>query len=174
MQEKSLTIYGKGTQTRSFCFIFDLIDGLDKLMESQYKGPFNLGNPEETKINDLAKLIKEKVNREIKIIYSIYPENDPYKRKPDINFGQEVNLIGNPKVSLYEGLNLTIQYFKTNFKFKMKIKNICCIGAGYVGGPSMAVIADKCPEHQMSTWWILMKELSNGTKDLSKLPIYEP
>ncbi len=115
LQEKSLTIYGNGTQTRSFCFIFDLIDGLDKLMDSQYKGPLNLGNPEEIKINDLAHLINDMVGNNCSFIYNPLPENDPYKRKPDINFARS-RLNWYPKVSLYEGLNLTIQYFKKQFQ----------------------------------------------------------
>ena len=114
LQNKPLTIYGKGTQTRSFCFILDLIDGLYKLMNSNYKGPINLGNPEEIKINDLANLINDKVGNNCMFINNPLPENDPSKRQPDISFAKEA-LNWNPTVSLSEGLNLTIEYFKKHF-----------------------------------------------------------
>ena len=84
-------------------------------MDSQYKGPLNLGNPEEIKINDLAHLINDIVGNNCSFIYSPPPENDPHKRKPDINFARS-RLNWYPKVSLYEGLNLTIQYFKKQFQ----------------------------------------------------------
>lgn len=114
LQNKPLTICGKGLQTRSFCFILDLIDSLNKLMNSGYKGPINLGNPEEIKIHDLAHLINDKVGNKSRIVNIPLPENDPFKRKPDINFAKSA-LNWYPKVTLSEGLDLTIEYFKKQF-----------------------------------------------------------
>ena len=108
---KQLTVYGKGLQTRSFCFIDDLIIGLLKLMDSDYKAPINLGSQEEISIIELAKLIKKKVNREIKITYKHLPKDDPMKRKPDLELAKS-KLNWEPKLSLSKGLDYTIKYFK--------------------------------------------------------------
>lgn len=111
LKNKPLTIYGKGNQTRSFCYVDDLIDGLIKLMNSKCKGPINLGNPHEFTIMELAELIKLKVNPELTFVYKDFPEDDPLQRKPDITLAKD--LLGwEPKVSLELGLNSTIDYFK--------------------------------------------------------------
>ena len=78
---KELTVYGKGNQTRCFCFINDLIEGLNKLMSSQYAKPVNLGSQKELSIIDLSKLIKRKVNNNIKIVFKDLPNDDPMRRK---------------------------------------------------------------------------------------------
>ena len=113
LRKEQFTIYGDGTQTRSFCFITDLINGLTKLMNSKYKGPVNLGNPEEINILNLASLINDKVGNKFKLIYYSLPENDPLRRKPDITLAKS-SLFWSPKINLSEGINQTIHYFKEN------------------------------------------------------------
>ena len=115
MNAKPLTIYGDGVQTRSFCYVSDLITGLSSLMESNYKKPINIGNPEEYTIFKLAEIIKEKTNSDSNIIKKNLPEDDPLQRKPDITLANEV-LNWRPEISLNEGLNKTITYFKENLK----------------------------------------------------------
>ena len=111
LKKKSITIYGDGTQTRSFCFVDDLIEGLIRLMNSEYKMPVNLGNSEEYQIVEIAKLISHKVNVELNCIHQPLPKDDPTQRKPLIDVAKK-ELNWNPKISLDEGLNKTIQYFK--------------------------------------------------------------
>ena len=112
LNNKKLTIYGDGSQTRSFCFINDLINGLIKFMNSDEKGPMNFGNDnEEYTINDLAYLIKEKINPLIKSEHHPLAEDDHLKRKPVIKLAK-TKLNWKPKTNLTEGLELTINYFK--------------------------------------------------------------
>jgi len=113
--EKPLTIYGDGNQTRSFCYVDDLVEGLLKLMESNLLGPINLGNPNEITILNLATLIKEKVNPNIEIIHKPLPEDDPKQRKPDITLAKE-GLDWIPRINLEKGLDKTIDYFKKLIK----------------------------------------------------------
>tara|TARA_Y100000589_G_scaffold331733_1_gene386649 strand:- start:338 stop:1273 length:936 start_codon:yes stop_codon:yes gene_type:complete len=108
---KPITIYGDGNQTRSFCFVDDLIDGLTLLMNSEYKYPVNLGNPNELKVRELADLVIKKTNNNGQIIYKNLPQDDPIKRKPDISIAKK-NLNWEPKIELSEGLDITIDYFK--------------------------------------------------------------
>ena len=113
LNNKNLTVYGDGTQTRSFCYVDDLIDGLIKLMDSQYTNPINLGNPEEFKIIELANIIRRKINPNISIEKVKLPEDDPLQRKPNIELAiKELNW--EPKIKLNEGLEKTIGYFKDN------------------------------------------------------------
>ena len=107
----NLTVYGKGLQTRSFCYVSDLIDGFIKLMDSNLSGPVNLGNPNEISIMDLAKKIIPKINYNLKIINKNMPEDDPSKRKPDISLANS-SLNWNPFITLDDGLDKTIEYFK--------------------------------------------------------------
>ncbi|MBO6960226.1 MAG: GDP-mannose 4,6-dehydratase [Prochlorococcus marinus CUG1438] len=109
-KEDKLTIYGNGTQTRSFCYVSDLIEGLIKLMDSNFIYPINLGNEEEITIIKLAKLIQTKIKREVKLEYLNLPLDDPKKRKPCLDNAKKY-LKWNPKVSLSDGLNETINYF---------------------------------------------------------------
>jgi len=112
-----LTIYGDGAQTRSFCFVDDMIEGLLKMMEtpSRIKGPINIGNPHEIKIVDLAKKILDRVAGNSKLIFKILPENDPRCRQPDISKAKkELNWL--PTTDLDEGLDKTIEYFQQNLK----------------------------------------------------------
>ncbi len=112
LRGEDITIYGDGNQTRSFCYIDDLVDGLIKLFYSDYSQPINLGNPNEIKIIDLAKRIIALTNSNSKITYlSPYPD-DPHRRCPDIRKAKEI-LKWEPKISLEEGLRKTIDYFKS-------------------------------------------------------------
>ncbi len=92
-----------------------LIDGLISLMNSNQSGPINIGNPKEFTINDLAKLIINKINPKLRITYFDLPQDDPLQRKPVIDLERK-NLNWDPRVELSEGLDLTIEYFKRNFK----------------------------------------------------------
>ena len=113
LKNENITIYGDGLQTRSFCFVDDLIEGIYNFMsiEKKITGPINLGNPSEITINDLAKLIIEMTNSKSKIIRLELPEDDPKKRKPDISLAKKT-LNWSPKTSLEEGLKKTINYFE--------------------------------------------------------------
>ena len=90
LRGEDLTIFGDGSQTRSFCYIDDLIEGIYKLLFSNYNYPINIGNPNEISINDFAKEIIELTNSRQKIIYKPLPENDPLKRKPDIDLAKDI------------------------------------------------------------------------------------
>jgi UDP-glucuronate decarboxylase len=113
LQNQDITVYGQGNQTRSFCFVDDLIDGFFKLMHSDEKilGPINLGNPNEFTILDLAKNIISLTKSKSKIIYKDLPADDPKQRRPDITKAKEL-LNWHPKIELKEGLLKTISYFK--------------------------------------------------------------
>ncbi len=111
LKNRPITIFGNGSQTRSFCFVDDLIKGLMALMESDYNKPINLGNPSELKILDLANLIRSKINPKIKLTFHSLPENDPLKRKPSIELANR-ELGWHPEISLNKGLEKTIIYLK--------------------------------------------------------------
>jgi UDP-glucuronate decarboxylase len=106
-----LTIYGDGSQTRSFCYVENLVDGLVKLMASDQTGPVNLGNPEEYTILELAQKIRDKLNPSQEIVFKPLPQDDPKQRQPDITKAQSW-LGWQPNISLDEGLNKTITEFK--------------------------------------------------------------
>ena len=107
-----LTIYGDGNQTRSFCYVADLIEGIYEFMNSEFSGPINLGNPDEFTIIDLAKKVIEKTNPSLEIEYKELPEDDPKRRRPDIKLAKEI-INWEPKITLSEGLDKTIEYFKS-------------------------------------------------------------
>ena len=112
LQGDDLTVYGNGMQTRSFCYVSDLVDGLIRLMESSEPGPINLGNPHEVTVKDLAKMILEMIPATGSgIVYKPLPEDDPTRRRPDITLAKG-KLGWAPKVSLAEGLQATIAYFR--------------------------------------------------------------
>jgi len=111
LSEEDITIYGDGSQTRSFCYIDDMVNGLIKLMNNNISnGPINLGNPNEITIKDLALKIKEKTESNSKIIFKEIPSDDPKKRKPDITKAKNI-LKWDPEVDLELGLEKTIEYF---------------------------------------------------------------
>ena len=111
LQDENLTIYGNGSQTRSFCYVDDLIDGMVKLMNGRHNGPINIGNPNEFTIKELAEMVIEKINPDLQISYSPLPQDDPMQRKPDISLAKK-ELLWEPKINIAEGLNKTIPWFK--------------------------------------------------------------
>ena len=112
---KSLSIYGDGSQTRSFCYVDDLISGMILLMESNQNGPINIGNPEEFTIKKLAQIIINKIDPELKLLYRPLPEDDPMQRKPVIELAKN-KLNWEPKIDINEGLDKTINFFKKVLK----------------------------------------------------------
>jgi dTDP-glucose 4,6-dehydratase len=112
LRAEELTIFGSGTQTRSFCYITDLVDGIIRLMASNVLEPVNIGNPRETTIEEIARIIKRLTGSASEIGYRPLPEDDPKVRRPDITRAR--TLLGwEPKVDLEEGLTSTIAYFRT-------------------------------------------------------------
>ncbi len=111
LKGEDLTVHGDGKQTRSLCYVSDMVLGLIKIMESIETGPINLGNPDEMKIIDIAEKVIEVTKSSSKISFVERPKDDPSVRKPDIELAKEI-LKWVPQVSLDEGLGLTIDYFK--------------------------------------------------------------
>tara|TARA_Y100000588_G_C13654421_1_gene669378 strand:- start:155 stop:559 length:405 start_codon:yes stop_codon:yes gene_type:complete len=112
LKNNPITIYGDGSQTRSFCYVDDLVDGLIKLMfNSNRFNPVNLGNPLEVDIKYLAEKICKLTNNNSKIKYLALPEGDPTRRKPDIDVAKKI-IHWEPKIGLQEGILKTINYFK--------------------------------------------------------------
>jgi len=109
-----ITIYGDGTQTRSFQYVDDLLEGMIRMMKTPdlFTGPLNLGNPEEYTMNELADMVLRLTGSKSKIIYMPLPGDDPKQRKPDISLAHDKLCGWQPKVSLEEGLTKTIEYFK--------------------------------------------------------------
>lgn len=107
-----VTVFGDGTQTRSFCYVDDLIEGIVRLLQSDHNGPVNLGNPLELEVGELAERIIEMTNSSSRIVYRPLPEDDPRVRRPDITLAGE--LLGwKPEVELEEGLRRTIEYYRS-------------------------------------------------------------
>ena len=113
LKNEPITIYGDGSQSRSFCYVDDLIEGMIKLMESdkEITGPINIGNPNEFTMLELAELVLKLTSSQSKIIFKPLPEDDPKQRQPDISLAK-ARLDWEPKVKLEDGLKETIQYFK--------------------------------------------------------------
>ncbi|MFM7530805.1 MAG: UDP-glucuronic acid decarboxylase family protein [Nodosilinea sp.] len=111
LQGIPLTIYGDGSQTRSFCYVSDLVEGLIRLMNGDYIGPVNLGNPDEYTILQLAQTVQTMINPGVDLIYKPLPQDDPQRRKPDISRAQNF-LQWSPSIPLQEGLALTIDDFR--------------------------------------------------------------
>ncbi|HRH23593.1 MAG TPA: SDR family oxidoreductase [Candidatus Magasanikbacteria bacterium] len=114
LKNKNITVYGKGSQTRSFCYVDDLVEGLIKMMASKKTivGPINLGNPNEMTVKELAEHIIEMTHTKSKLIYKDLPEDDPTRRKPDIAKAKK-QLGWEPRVKLKDGLAHTINYFES-------------------------------------------------------------
>lgn len=119
LKGEPLTIYGNGEQTRSFCYVDDLIDGMCAFMNlnDSTTGPVNLGNDKEFTINELVALLKDKINSELKLTYKKLPDDDPTRRRPNLSYAKEI-LNYNPKIELSEGLDKTIEYFKEKLNIK--------------------------------------------------------
>jgi dTDP-glucose 4,6-dehydratase len=111
LHNKPLTVYGSGKQTRSFCYVSDLVEGIYRLMHSNIHQPVNLGNPNEFTIIDFAKLVIKLTATKSKIVYRALPQDDPKQRKPDISLAKKL-FFWQPRVQLKEGLYATIQWFK--------------------------------------------------------------
>jgi UDP-glucuronate decarboxylase len=110
LNNEDITLYGNGNQTRSFCYIDDQIDGLMKLMASNYVYPINIGNPHEITVKELSSLILQLTNSKSKIVYKDLPSDDPTNRKPDITKAKNI-LKWEPKYDLEKGIIQTINYF---------------------------------------------------------------
>lgn len=112
LKNQDITIYGDGSQTRSFCYVDDLVEGMVRMMNNKndFVGPVNLGNPSERTIMDFAKLIIELTNSKSKIVYQPLPGDDPTQRKPDITLAKK-QLNWEPRVDIRQGLAKTIAYF---------------------------------------------------------------
>jgi dTDP-glucose 4,6-dehydratase len=109
---EDVTIFGSGRQTRSFCYVSDLVDGIIRLMQSNVNDPVNIGNPQEMTIEDIARMIITLTGSKSQIVYRPLPEDDPKVRQPDITRAR--TLLGwEPKVGLEEGLTRTLEYFRT-------------------------------------------------------------
>ena len=115
LRGEDLTVFGDGSQTRSFCFVSDLVDGIFKLLMSNEKEPVNIGNPSEITIKQFAEEVLKLIDTKSKIIYKDLPEDDPKIRQPDITKAKR--LLGwEPKIDRKEGLKITIDYFKSVIK----------------------------------------------------------
>ncbi len=113
LRGEPITVFGDGSQTRSFCYVSDLVDGLYRLMQADEPYPVNLGNPNEMTIRDFAETIVDLLQSASRIVYEPLPEDDPQQRQPDITKARQ--LLGwEPKVNLREGLERTIAYFRSN------------------------------------------------------------
>ena len=112
LRGEPLTIFGDGSQTRSFCYVSDLVDGLYRLMQSDERYPVNLGNPQEMTILEFAERIRGLTGSKSRIIHEPLPQDDPKQRKPDISKARRI-LGWEPRVQLDDGLRQTIQYFRT-------------------------------------------------------------
>ncbi len=121
LTEKDITVYGKGDQTRSFCYVDELVEGILRLMttEKGVTGPMNLGNPIEYTILEIAEIVIDQIGSKSKIIFEPLPEDDPKQRQPDISFAKS-ELNWEPKTQLKEGLDKTIQYFDQTLSNNVK------------------------------------------------------
>jgi nucleoside-diphosphate-sugar epimerase len=111
LNNKDMTIYGDGRQTRSFCYVDDEVEGIYRLMNSGISTPVNIGNPNEFTILELAEHIKRITQTDSKIVFKPMPSDDPLRRRPDITIARK-ELGWEPKISLEEGLRRTIEYFR--------------------------------------------------------------
>lgn len=133
LRGEPLTIYGDGQQTRSFCYVSDLIEGILRLSRSQEHLPTNIGNPAEFTILECAQVVLEITGSKSKICFEPLPQDDPTRRKPDISKAKQV-LGWQPKISLREGLNLSLEYFRAS------------VGTGTAGPNHMAPQVFNCAD----------------------------
>jgi len=111
LQNEDVTVFGDGTQTRSFCYVSDLVDGIIRLMDADTNDPVNIGNPHEVTIEEIDRTIIKLVGSTSQIVYRPLPVDDPKQRRPDITRAQTI-LKWEPKIGLEEGLMKTVEYFK--------------------------------------------------------------
>jgi dTDP-glucose 4,6-dehydratase len=112
MSGQPITVYGDGKQTRSFCYVSDLIEGIYRLILSDEHEPTNIGNPQEITILEFAERIRALMDSNVKIIFEPLPQDDPKQRRPDISKAKRVLGGWEPKVNLEEGLRMTLAYFR--------------------------------------------------------------
>ncbi len=112
LRGEDITLYGDGTQTRSFCYVSDLVEGLYRLMNADVKGPINLGNPRESTVKELAEMVQDIVGGHSQLVYRPLPQDDPTRRNPDITLARK-HLDWEPQVPLEQGLGRTVDYFRT-------------------------------------------------------------
>jgi UDP-glucuronate decarboxylase len=112
LHNEDITIYGDGTQSRSFCYIDDMVEGIIKFvsLNNDFTGPLNLGDPDEYTIQGLAEVILELTNSKSKLVYQDLPSDDPKRRRPDITLAKK-KLFWEPKTTLEKGIGKTIEYF---------------------------------------------------------------
>ena len=116
LKGQDISIYGEGSQTRSFCYVDDLVAGMIATMnKSKFHGPVNLGNPNEMTIKELAELVIKLTNSKSKLIYKRLPQDDPTRRKPDISLAEK-EIGWAPKIALQDGLKKTITDFEDRLK----------------------------------------------------------
>ncbi|WP_295473784.1 UDP-glucuronic acid decarboxylase family protein [Synechococcus sp. UW140] len=115
LRGEPLTLYGDGMQTRSFCYVDDLVEGFLRLMEGPHTGPMNIGNPGEFTIKQLAELVRDRINPNLELVYRPLPQDDPMQRQPVIDLAREV-LGWEPQISLQQGLEPTIADFRKRVK----------------------------------------------------------
>ena len=111
LRGEPLTVFGDGSQTRSFCYVSDLVEGLMRLMNGDHTGPINLGNPGEYTILELAQKIQDRINPDAELVYKPLPEDDPKQRQPDITLAK-IHLNWEPTIPLDRGLDMAIADFK--------------------------------------------------------------
>jgi dTDP-glucose 4,6-dehydratase len=112
LRGEDLTVFGDGSQTRSFCYVADLVEGIYRLLLSDYAQPVNMGNPDEISLKDFAEEIIQLTGTKQKIVYKPLPTDDPKQRQPDITKARE--LLGwQPTIGRKEGLKITFDYFKS-------------------------------------------------------------
>lgn len=111
LRGEDVTVFGDGSQTRSFCYVDDLVEGIYRLLLSDYHMPVNIGNPAEITLKEFAEEVVELVGNDVKIVYEPLPKDDPKQRRPDITKAQQI-LGWEPKVDRKEGLRRTLEYFK--------------------------------------------------------------
>lgn len=112
LRGENLTVFGDGSQTRSFCYVDDLVDGIYRLLLSDYSNPVNIGNPNEISLKDFAEEVLKLTESNVQIVYRPLPTDDPKQRKPDISKAKEI-LNWEPRIERAEGLKKTYQYFKS-------------------------------------------------------------
>ena len=115
LQGQALTLYGEGSQTRSFCYVDDMIEGMIRMMNGNHTGPINIGNPGEFTIRKLAELVRDRINPNLQLIHQPLPQDDPMQRQPLIELAQQ-ELQWEPQTSLQAGLQLTIDWFRSALK----------------------------------------------------------
>ncbi len=112
LRGENITVFGDGSQTRSFCYVSDLVEGIYRLLLSDYVNPVNIGNPDEISLKDFAEEVLSLTGNTVKIIYKPLPVDDPKQRKPDITKAKAI-LNWEPKINRAEGLKETYNYFKS-------------------------------------------------------------